>query len=705
MFDDLGQVDFVLQDDGKAPDKKKGDKKYSAYTKQDTDKLVAAIVEAEETLKEKEVFLVFAGHTGRMMGYNDIVKFDKQAFAVNEEVEVSIHLKDAESCSADLLKERSLFITDLSVVEDQSRTYNVATEVGNPTGAWTFGTLMANMENGMHADGVRGFLKHWVKHWVTAQTVNGYVVPSRDFVMVNLIEPWLVKANPGVSIQVDLTTWEGIWDNTPVANIRKFAPFKLTAIVNRLDLRGNSAYATTMGNTGETRFIYTLIDPVTGAVPINPNQTASHQVGGPGFFDWRGMNVILEYGNPQTTRCELKDFALAWLELSDPTYVFGSAASNNPYKDALQAITDQVTLPNTVPNKVNGSAINRIRTNEKAFATFNGMGQTSEEAWEQQDWEFRQFELNSATHGLAMVPLTNNPDHTANFAPNIQEDGYGSGQQVSNNDILDWIFSGHRFQVLNGNFNLPTSLLSGAGLVRREQAQFFDLEPGAFATAGGYDPLNESLQAKQIRQQLSVNTCAGCHAGETKTVFTHVNALAYGESARYWPSTLDGASNIQQDANLYPWGDTDPLQLNGKNNGTTLVPPTDLAWNFTTEDEVRDRRFFQHVSAFLTGRRFVQNQQPPGTWQDDELDDVNVEGAPLGDNSAEGLFYVNDPSNDADLDFPYESSLRPGFNDLLMRRNALCQFVNQSCITGPGISSTMGIMAELAHIPLPLGGH
>lgn len=704
IYDDAGSIELRLRDDGIAPDKTNGDKKYSVYKKEDINAMVFDILRMEGVLQAKGTFLVFTGHVGNVIRYDDIVKFDENAFKAHQEVEISVHLKDGEVCDPELLKERSLFITDLSVVEDQTRTFNIVTEVGDLNGAWTFGTLMANMENGNHADGVRGFLKDWVRHWTVQQTVNGYVVEPRGDVMEHLIVPWLEKANGGVLPPG--ATWEEQWDATPAADIKGYAPFKLTAIVNRQDLRGNHAYAASPSNAGETRFIFTLIDPVTGKVPIHRDQTIVQQSNGIGFVDWRGLNVILEYGNPGTSCAAQHELAEAWLDLSSTTYEFGEPESNNAFKDALQAITDLVTLPNASPTNVNGSAINRVRTNEKIFGPGPILsGETIEEFWERADWEFRQFELNSVTHDFSMTPLTNNPDHTANFAPNIQEDTYGTSPQVTNSDLIDWIFDGHRLQVQHGNFNLPTNLLSGAGRVRREEVQYLDLEPGPFASAGGYDPLNESAQAKAIRQQLSLNTCAGCHAGETKTVFTHVNALAYAEPAKYWLATLDGASSIPQDPMLYPWGDLTVLQHDGMNNGETVDPLGGGGINFTTNGEVEPRSFFQGVSPFLTGRRYLDYPEPPDRWQDDKTDDDDI-ALPTSDATMLGLFHVSDPSNDGNVEFPFLANSRGSFNDLERRRSALCVFVNQSCSGGSLFPKSMvHLMGILSHAPLPLGSH
>lgn len=702
-----GVVALTLRDDGVAPDKIKGDKKYASYKKENIRELVSQIENSELILERKGQFLSFTGHVGEVTHYKDIVKFNKEAFNRFREVEIDPKAIETANCNTEILKEKSLFITDIAIVEDQSRTYNVFTGGGNQNGAWTFGTLISNIENGTHTDGIRGFLKDWVKQWVTVQTVNGYTVGPRDFAMETMIEPWLRKANNNPSLSVNISNWENIWDNTSENNIKINAPFKLTAIVNRIDVRANMAYTATITNSGETRFIFSLINPLTGLIPINPNQTASAEQDGKGFIDWRGLNVIFEYGNPQTTRCQLKDFAQKWLDLSDPTLNFGTPEVNNNYKDALQEITDYVTVANAVPSKINGSAIHRIRTNEKVFAPIDPNLEIHA-AWEKQDWEFRQFELSSTTNKLVMVPLTNNPDHTANYSPNIQEDYTSSTHPVTNNDIIDWIFNGHKQQVLSGNFNLPTNLLSGSGIVRREQTQYFDFIPDDFASAGGYNPQNESTQAKQIRQQLSLNTCVGCHAGETKTVFTHINPLAYNETARYWLSMLDGTTNIPQDEALYPWGSSDLLQLGGKNNGYTTGNGGGL--NFDTQTEIHPRRFFQSISPFLTGRRYLvyrPSDPYPPTWEDDDPDNTN--SAPNfdhSDNSLDWLFFVNDPSNNNDENFPFLSSKKWGYNDLERRKKDLCLFVNSNCSGSGTISNgTFELMKMIVFNPFPLASH
>ncbi|MBK7691158.1 MAG: hypothetical protein IPJ31_08585 [Bacteroidetes bacterium] len=249
---------------------------------------------------------------------------------------------DAITCLDDLKKENSLLITDLSVVEDINRTYNVVAGTGNATGVWTFGEMMKNIANTNANNGVKDFLKSWVK-----------LLRLDNVVAMNqFIGPWISKArglNTPINVQKDMQAaniWETEWDNalTTEEGLLQNAPFKLTAIVNRIDLRQNVAYMQNMSNTGETRFIFTMVNPYTGQIPLLDNNDFTSQ----NFIDWKGFNVIFEYGNIQTNLCDLQNFALQWYNLSSLTL------GSTDYLDALELITNSVTLPNVAPSRPNG---------------------------------------------------------------------------------------------------------------------------------------------------------------------------------------------------------------------------------------------------------------------------------------------------------------------------------------------------------------
>lgn len=461
-YSDDGLVEF--HDDGNGPDLIPEDRIYSAYIREDIENFLSTVQALEDALDQAGSYTHFTGHIGQEI--TDLPEFDETAFQNFEEVELRSSLINGADCLTELKKENSLFITDLSIVEDGARTYNIVANTGNYDGVWTFGHMMKNMANtSVTGVSVKNFMKSWVKKWTESITVNGQTIPEREKIVQYLIEPWLRKARNNGSLSVTLSNWESIWDDsqTPEIGLVRYAPFKLIAIVNRLDLVGNTAYNSAFLNAGETRFIFTLVSVYNwptipkiteiGQVPRVDNQDFGID---PNYQDWKGMNVIFEYGNVVDGRCFLKDFAQSWLDLS--AYSFGDPNLN----DALEAITNTVTEPNTNPNKPNSSAINRIRTNERIFQP---VVSNNNAGWFASDWQFRQFQINPTTHLLDQVPLTNTPVNASNFSHTIF---FPSSQPCMSGDLyyvcsdntiggnlIDFVFGTQKSRVHRGTHNIP----------------------------------------------------------------------------------------------------------------------------------------------------------------------------------------------------------------------------------------------------------
>ncbi|HEX8127544.1 MAG TPA: choice-of-anchor X domain-containing protein, partial [Pyrinomonadaceae bacterium] len=230
--------------------------------------------------------------------------------------------------------EKSLVITNLKVVENFDRTFNPCTGVGTRMGRWTFGYLMTQMAN-QPVTGISPstFTRKWLDKWMTNQTVNGWTVAQRQKIKTLVIDPWVAASGgPGMPLNLSI------------------APFKLLAIVNRVDLRNNTTYGG--GNAGEGRFVFGVIDR-TGTGSTDPAYTST------GSRNCREtqFTVIFEYGIDRRG-CAIRDWGKQWYNLRN--FVLGSAAYNN----ALQAITDQFTTAGVAPHKPNGSALNQLRTNE-----------------------------------------------------------------------------------------------------------------------------------------------------------------------------------------------------------------------------------------------------------------------------------------------------------------------------------------------------
>ena len=236
------------------------------------------------------------------------------------------------------------------------------------------------------------------------------------------------------------------------------APFRLLAIVNRTDLRQTSAYGG--GDCGEGRFVFGLIDTDT--------------------CNSLRFGLIFEYGVPISSCRGCRKYARKWLDLQDPTLApVGSPA----YNTALEDITQIFAGPGADPSKPNGNPLNQIRTNENALETI---------------WEQREFTLSPATGLLEPATTKQNPDMLLNFTT----------------DLENWA-NPIATDICANNFTVPDEHPIGtpflAGAVPYFFGDFFD---------GTMPPLG--MPDRCARFELSLNTCAACHSGETNTTFCHV---------------------------------------------------------------------------------------------------------------------------------------------------------------------------------------
>jgi hypothetical protein len=323
-----------LRDDGVGPDTKAADGVYAAVVQVNAAQFVREQQRRVAWGRSVKTVPVFSGRA--IKGY--------EPFAPAAAVELSAidaRLLDRFRGVPDAVDpKRSLFITATAVVDDPSRTYDACTTLGTPMGAWTFGKLMTEMANqpvtGIHPS---DFVEHWMQQFLHDQTINGIAVPA------HAMAPGLVLA---------------AWPRLPDGKLDLAqAPFRLQAIVNRQDLRGNALYGA--GTGGEARFVF-------GALKC------------PGSL---AFTVILEYGIDRHTCFEMRSWARQWQDLAN--LPLGSPA----YNAALQAITDPFTLRNAAPAKQpNRSAINQVRSNESSFLFMPG----------EDGWELRESALTASGH-------------------------------------------------------------------------------------------------------------------------------------------------------------------------------------------------------------------------------------------------------------------------------------------------------------------
>lgn len=343
---------------------------------------------------------------------------------------------------------RSLMVTHLGAVEDGTRT---SASCGQPSmGKWSFGYLMEQMAN-TPATGVTGsqFTQAWLERWLTAQPVNGWSVHERTLMQARILDPW-IAASGGPGTALDLSK----------------APFKLLAIVNRVDLRDQVAYGG--GSGGELRFVFAHLD---GACSTGN----------------RPFEVILEFGVPVSGCLDVKAWAAQWKALD--TLALGSPA----YNAALEAITEQVVVANAAPGKPNGSALNQIRTNENRLDdTGDGL-----------DWEVREFRIDAVTHLPFQDTLAQTPGAAIKWSP-----------------TLPAYVDGHAWSIKNGTYTVPLRYPAPADPFR-----------GGGLVYGIGSPWGNTVVDREARHRFSLNTCNGCHTGETFNEFTHVKPRPFGTEA------------------------------------------------------------------------------------------------------------------------------------------------------------------------------
>ncbi|ALN60712.1 hypothetical protein GLE_5371 [Lysobacter enzymogenes] len=285
--------------------------------------------------------------------------------------------------SAPVRPERSLLITDPRVVEDPTRTFDVCTGAGNPNGAWTFKTLMTNMAN-QPVSGISPstFVKNWLTNWSAGGVINTFPVPARPQINSQILALWPTVASTG---ELDLNK----------------SPFRLIAIVNRMDLRSNGGYGG--GDAGEGRFIF-------GMVRRNANGTCTTL---PGL-------VIAEYAQQARGCPAVRSLARRWGAL-------GSMSLGSPaYNSALQALTDGFTAANAAPSKPNRSAINQVRSNE----------------FLQNPWMLEEFRLPRGGGQLAMTLAKLTPHHSLN-----------------NTALLGNYINANAAAIVAGTYDIPLSYL------------------------------------------------------------------------------------------------------------------------------------------------------------------------------------------------------------------------------------------------------
>ncbi|RKH53665.1 hypothetical protein D7Y23_02600 [Corallococcus sp. AB050B] len=412
--------------------------------------------------------------------------------------------------------ERTLMIRDPAVVLDPARTWDPCTGEGTKGGVWTFAHLMREMAQGSGAR-PEAFVLSWLSLWLNDFQANGDTVPARRKMYDEVIAPWATASGATSTLQQNPTT--GRWE---VALSRpldlEIAPFRLLAIVNRIDLAGIRDSDGKPSDPGELRFLFGLTRPS----PWGGGTEATCNL--------KPFTVIFEYGVPGDGCAPVIAWARQWAVLG----TYGSF--NVAYKAQLQQMTQSVVLRGRAPGKGNGNALNQLRTNESALGF---------------PWELREFRLadenpvsgkDKPSNGLLRV-------HTMARTP---DDANHDSQ--TDPDIDAFV----RTHVKNGveqPVTVSTRCTARFAMPRAVNGRPF---VGANSLVGppthweGFSVTPTDATEVCARKEFSVNTCNGCHFKDTGTndvsgtdnlAFTHVSPTS-GIPARLSKFLTGGGSGF-----------------------------------------------------------------------------------------------------------------------------------------------------------------
>jgi hypothetical protein len=244
------------------------------------------------------------------------------------------------------------------------------------------------------------------------------------------------------------------------------APMRLLAVVYRADLRKQ----TNLGReAGEGRFVYVVQDVATG--------------------EDMQFTIILEYGLAVREGRSAADWARDWHSL-------GALDLGSPgYNAKLEEITNRFAGAEARAGVLPGASLNQARTNEIELTFLPiPVGQT-----ERFLWQLREFHIDA--DGMlrpARVALT----------PHVKHNGTA---------LLGEYVNQHESAILAGTHKAPAKF----------QSTPFNGGSSEVPRVGDI-PGNEfqwnvpNVKSEELRTAFSINTCNGCHAGETGTRFLHV---------------------------------------------------------------------------------------------------------------------------------------------------------------------------------------
>jgi|GEM_PF-1516101 len=392
----------------------------------------------------------------------------------------------------------ALTINDIGVVAnpgltfDMCNTDNTGNHV-NPNAAWSFKTLISNL-NDETTSGMtdQQFAHAWLRNWMVDTSVNGFTILNRR------------------TITNEFDGWDGQdWRTLKMDRL----PFRLLAIVNRIDLGVIPAYGSTAATkSGEIRFVFGILSLEDGQCRELIGDSSMPD-------DRRQTTVIFEYSDATTNCAAQKQLANNWIELDS---IAGSAGPFNSrstdYLTKLKAITNTVTGPNA--NK-----LNQLRTNDFVFTRPQGIDDEVTRIW-----QLREFGIDSNTKKLVPATIKLTPESARYNSPTTTP---------ADKLLLQNYITAQSSAILCEQHNVPESFGGERFLGASTEYEFKRLwgtkpasvpttTPACYASSivpgTGVGLTTQDRITSEVRHKFAINTCDGCHSQETRTSFVHVSA-------------------------------------------------------------------------------------------------------------------------------------------------------------------------------------
>lgn len=402
-------------------------------------------------------------------------------------------LSQGDSSRLSPLAQSSLFITNLAVVNDPSRT-NPDPCLAVPADAakkWNLGYLLAQASStAPTAATASTFVSRWLTTWSDPQTVNGQALAS--FGLGPIVKQQWRQKSGGSSYKME------------------FAPFRLSAIVPRFDLRKRRRFGEGLG--GELRFVFGHVDlyeTTSTDGQGKPRDCASN-------FQ---STVILEYAVDKQNENQVRAWAEAWRQLS--TLELGSGA----YLSRLEELTQSVVKAGagSAFGRPNGSALIRIRTTENP--TLGG------------SWVMREWNINPSSK----LPEAATVKQSPMFQQRVDGLGYVGKWAAANAEAIR-----------NDTYVVPNLLPEGGAKLGAEDLNDSHGDWGRTWQVGFNDG--------DVRHLFGLGTCVGCHSTETSATtgpFFHISARGRDSEALLsdfivGPDRSTGAPYVVPDP-VTPW--------------------------------------------------------------------------------------------------------------------------------------------------------